>query len=86
MYCLDITDADQHTLEAGLMQVAADTGGFFVRTNTWPSLAMDRLAGALAGRYELSFVRPDLPHGEHAIQIELVGRQGTVLARRSYRD
>ena len=86
VFCLDITDADEHTLEAGLKLVAADTGGFFVRTNTWPGLAMDHLVGALSGRYELAFVRPDLPRGEHDIRIELVGRQGTVLARRAYRD
>jgi len=86
VFCLDITDADDHTLAAGLKLVAADTGGFFVRTNTWPGLAMNHLVGALAGRYELAFVRPDLPRGEHAIRIELVGRQGTVLARGSYRD
>ena len=86
VYCLDITDAAAHSLDAGLMAVAEDTGGFFVRTGVWPGLAMNRLALALEGRYELSFVRPDLPAGDHAIRIELVSRKGTVLARRSYRS
>ena len=86
VFCLDVTDAASHTLEAGLMQVAADTGGFYVRTNDWPGLAMQRLSSALTGRYELAFVRPDLPRGEHALRIELVDRTGIVLARRAYTD
>lgn len=86
VFCLDVTDAASHTLEAGLMQVAADTGGFFARTNDFPGLAITRLGLALTGRYELAFVKPDLPRGEHTIRIELVGRAGTVLARRAYRD
>ena len=86
VFCLDVTDAASHTLEAGLMRVAADTGGFYARTNDWPGLAMQRLRRALTGRYEVAFVRPSLPRGEHALRIELVGRKGMVLARRSYRD
>jgi VWFA-related protein len=86
VFCLDVTDAASHTLEAGLVQVAADTGGFYVRTNDWPGLAMQRLGRALTGRYEVAFVRPDLPRGEHAIRIELMGRPGHVLARRAYTD
>ena len=86
VFCLDVTDAASHTLEGGLMQVAADTGGFFVRTNDWPGLAMQRLTRALAGRYEIAFVPPDVPRGDHTLRIELVGRAGTVLARRGYRD
>jgi len=86
VFCLDVTDAASHTLEAGLMQVAADTGGFYVRTNDWPGLAMQRLTRALSGRYEIAFVTPELPRGDHALRIELVGRAGIVLARRGYRD
>jgi hypothetical protein len=33
----------------------------------------------------LSFEKPALPPGEHRIRIELVGRKGRVLARRTYR-
>jgi len=86
VFCLDVTDAASHTLEAGLQQVAADTGGFYARTNEWPGLAMDRLGLALSGRYEVALVKPDLPRGEHAITIQLVGRTARVLARRAYRD
>ena len=84
VYCLDTTRAAAHSLEAGLRQVAADTGGFFVRTNDFPGAAMRRLGEALAGRYEIAVEKPALPPGEHRITVELVGRKGLVLARRSY--
>ena len=84
VYCLDVTRADSHTLEAGLIRVAEDTGGFFMRTNWFPAQAVSRLGEVLAGHYELSFEKPDLPRGEHVIRVELVGRRGVVLARRTY--
>ena len=84
VYCLDVTRADSHTLEAGLMSVAEDTGGFFMRTNWFPAQAVARLGEVLAGHYELSVEKPDLPRGEHVIRVELVGRKGVVLARRTY--
>jgi hypothetical protein len=45
---------------------------------------MARLRSALAGHYVLTFAKPDLPRGEHAIDIALVGHKGVVLARPSY--
>jgi VWFA-related protein len=84
VYCLDLTRADSHTLEAGLMKVAEDTGGFYLRTHEFPGQAMSRLGAAIAGHYELSFEKPDLPRGEHVIRVELIGRKGVVLARRTY--
>jgi VWFA-related protein len=84
VYCLDVTRADSHTLETGLMSVAEDTGGFFVRANWFPGQAVSRISEALGGHYELSFVKPQRPRGEHAIRVELVGRKGVVLARRTY--
>ena len=84
VYCLDVTRADSHTLETGLMSVAEDTGGFYLRTNWFPGQAVSRLSEALGGRYELSFAKPELPRGEHAIRVELVGRKGVVFARRTY--
>lgn len=84
VYCLDVTRADSHTLETGLMSVAEDTGGFFMRTNWFPAQAVARLGEALGGHYELSFEKPALPRGEHAIRVELVGRKGVVFARRTY--
>jgi VWFA-related protein len=85
VFALDVTNADSHTLEAGLQQVAEDTGGFYARTHVFAGQAVARLESALAGHYVLTFPRPVLPVGEHAVEIRLVGRKGTVLAKRTYR-
>jgi VWFA-related protein len=84
VFALDVTKADYHTLEVGLEQVAADTGGFYAKTHLFPGQALARLEHALSGHYVLTFTKPDLPPGEHDIDIRLVGRKGTVLARPSY--
>jgi VWFA-related protein len=84
VFALDVTNADYHTLEVGLEAVAEDTGGFYEKTHLFPGQALTRLERALAGRYVLTFARPDLPRGEHAISLSLVGRKGTVLARPFY--
>ena len=86
VFSLDITSADYHTLEIGLEQLAEDTGGFYVKTHDFPNLAMARLEHALQGYYALSIVKPLLPPGRHAIEVELVARKGTVLATGSYVD
>jgi VWFA-related protein len=84
VYCLDVTQASSHTLDSGLRLVAADTGGFYLSTAEFPGLAMARLADALAGHYEVTCEPPARPRGTHAIRIELAGRRGRVLARRTY--
>ena len=84
VFCLDVTAADYHSLEAGLQLVAADTGGFFVRTHIFPQNAIDRLAGALAGHYVLFVENPGLPSGSHRIEVGLTRRSGHVLAKGEY--
>ncbi len=84
VFCLDTTRAASHALEVGLQRVAADTGGFFARTQDFPVAALRRLGEALAGRYEVVIEKPALPPGLHRITVELTGRKGLVLARRSY--
>jgi len=86
VFSLDVSDADYHTLEVGLEQVAADTGGFYAKTHLFPELALQRLAGALDGHYLLSFAKPSLRPGAHRVRIRLVGHKGTVMARDSYID
>lgn len=86
VFSLDVTDADSHTLEVGLQQVAEDTGGFYVRTRNFPTLAMDRLERAIAGYYGLSFEKPALPAGNHTVSISLTRRKGTVLTTGHYVD
>jgi VWFA-related protein len=84
VFALDVTDADSHTLEAGLQQVAEDTGGFYARTRDFPTVAMDRLERALAGYYALSFEGPRLGGGAHSVKIELTRRKGTVFTSGRY--
>jgi VWFA-related protein len=84
VYCLDVTQADYHSLEVGLQQVAEDTGGFYERMHLFPDQAMRRLEAALAGHYVLTFEKPSLPPGSHRIEVDLVGHKGTVYARNSY--
>ena len=62
---------------------AKQTGGFYARA--FPGHAIGRLESAIAGHYVLTFPRPVLPIGEHAVDVKLVGRRGTVLAKKTYR-
>jgi VWFA-related protein len=84
VFCLDVTDADYHSLEAGLQLVAEDTGGFFVRTHVFPQQALDRLAGALSGYYVLFVENPGLDRGTHRVDVTLLRGKGNVLARSTY--
>ncbi len=83
---LDITQADWHTLELGLVQAAEDTGGIYAKTHLFPQQAVRRVLGALAGYYELSFPRPPLPEGVHRVEVRLVGARGLVLCRPTFAD
>jgi|CXWL01.1.fsa_nt_gi VWFA-related protein len=78
VYVLDITDADYHTLEVGLEQVAADTGGTYAKTNQFPGLAIRNLDATLAGYYLLTVERPATMRARSRVDVELVGRKGTV--------
>jgi VWFA-related protein len=84
VFTLDTTDADFHTLEAGLIHVAEATGGFFARTHLFSQRALDRLAGALAGHYVLFVENPSTHKGYHRLEVSLVRRHGTVLAKRGF--
>jgi VWFA-related protein len=86
VFTLDVTEADYHTLEVGLEQVAADTGGFYAKTHLFPAQAMTRLEGAMAGHYVLAFARPASQPGVHRVEVKLVGRKGSVLAKDTYVD
>jgi VWFA-related protein len=79
VFTLDVTDADSHTLEVGLQQVAEDTGGTYSKTHEFPTLALDRIERALLGHYTLTFARPDLPDGVHPVTVELTRRKADVL-------
>jgi VWFA-related protein len=84
VFSLDTTDADFHSLEAGLELVADNTGGFFARTHTNSMLAMKRLAGALAGSYALFVEMPASDRASHDIRVRLTRRSGSVLAKTGF--
>ncbi len=84
VFSLDVTNADYHSLEAGLQLVSSQTGGFFARTHLFLEQAMKRLAGALAGHYVLFVERPDVGQGTHRIEVDVPRRGATVLARDSF--
>lgn len=76
VFALDLTAADHHSLEIGLQNIAADTGGFYERTfHSSPRVAVNRLTNVLNARYELVLKRPDLRAGRHDVRIRL-GRSG----------
>ncbi|HEV8266871.1 MAG TPA: VWA domain-containing protein [Thermoanaerobaculia bacterium] len=86
VFTIDVTWADYHTLESELIQVAELTGGSHHTTFRLPLAALDAVGRALGGRYVLVFVKPDGPPGVHEIDVDLVGRKGTVTARPFYLD
>ncbi len=84
VFSLDVTNADYHSLEAGLKLISRDTGGFFARTHLFVGQAMKRLAGAIAGYYVLFLEEPDVRPGTHEIHVRLTRRQGTIFAKHTY--
>lgn len=86
VFSLDVTDADHHSLEAGLQLVSEQTGGFYERTHLFPDSALRRLSGALAGYYVLFVERPQMRRTQHEVSVELIRRKGRVLATSSYSD
>ena len=84
VFSLDVTDADYHSLEAGLQMVSEETGGFYARTHIFPGQAMRRLSGALAGYYVLFIEAPGERLGEHNVEVKLLHRRGSVLATSSF--
>ncbi len=88
VFSIDFTQADYHSLSAGLGQVAGDTGGFYAKTFHFPKIAVDRLQKTLAGHYELEVRKPDTKvRGTHTIEVEVPSqRRASVLARSTYVD
>ena len=88
VFSIDFTQADYHSLEAGLGQVAGDTGGFYAKTFHFPKIAVDRLQKTLAGHYELEVRKPETKvHGTHTIEVDVPSqRRASVLARSTYVD
>ena len=86
VFSLDVTNADYHSLEAGLQIVSEETGGFYARTHLFPDIAMRRLAGALVGYYVLFVEKPESGQAVHVVKTELTRRKGHVLATTSFSE
>ena len=86
VFSLDVTDADYHSLEAGLQLVSEDTGGFYARTHLFPGQAIRRLAGALEGYYVLFVEKPEGHPEEHDLDVALARGRGRVLAASRYAE
>jgi len=84
VFVLDISDADYHSLEVALIKVAEDTGGFYVKTHLFPTMAMDRFTRTIEGRYEVVVKRPiSVSAGRsHPVQVRVKQRGATALAPR----
>jgi VWFA-related protein len=87
IFTLDVTDADYHSLEGSIQQIADLTGGHYDKTHLFPDLVMDRIGRAISGRYVLVFVKPHGFRGTHSIEVTLAaGRKGQIFARQYYVD
>jgi VWFA-related protein len=86
VFTLDISDADYHTLEVRLMEVADLTGGRYEKTHIFTGGALARVVKSIGGRYVLVFVKPEGPRGVHPLSVQLAGRKGEVVARPYYQD
>ena len=82
VFVLDVTSADYHDLEIGLEDMAAATGGMYLKTFRLPQLATQTLAQTISGYYVLSFDPSALDGERGQLQIDLRNnRQAIVLAR-----
>jgi VWFA-related protein len=86
IFTLDVTDADYHSLEGSIKEIAELTGGTYQKTHVHPDLAMDLVGRAISGRYVLVLVKPPGPRGEHSVSIALAGKKGRVISRQYFVD
>ncbi len=86
VFTLDVSDADWHSLEGTLIQLADLTGGTYAKTHVFSAQALDLAFRAIEGRYVVVFARPERPPGRHHIELTLRTKEGRVLARPFYDD
>lgn len=81
IFALDTTNADYHDLQAGLQVAAAETGGFYAKTNLFPEMAVKRLQRALSGHYEIE-LRPEreLGNGYQPLDVRVKRRGLSIFA------
>jgi VWFA-related protein len=84
VFCVDLTKADYHPREEGLRLIAEDTGGAYMQSHIFTTAVFDRLADALSAHYVLFVVPPDARQGARTVDVTLMHRKGTVIAKRAY--
>jgi VWFA-related protein len=87
VFTLDISSGT-HQLGAGLKQLSFETGGFYMRTETFPEWAMGIVGEAVKGHYVLTFAKPALKPGPHRIRIDKMrgAAPWALLYRQEYDD
>jgi VWFA-related protein len=76
---LDVTQADFHTLELLLHEIAHDTGGRYFRTYHQPEGTMAAATATVAAHYRLTVVPPPGLAGEVRLSVRLREARGEVL-------
>lgn len=87
VFSLDISSG-AHQLGAGLKQLSFETGGFYMRTETFPDWAMGVVREAVKGHYAVTFSKPAGPPGPHRIRIDKMrgAEPWILLYRQEYDD
>lgn len=87
VFSLDISSG-AHQLGAGLKQLSFETGGFYMRTETFPDWAMGVVREAVKGHYAVTFSKPAGPPGLHRIRIDKMrgAEPWMLLYRQEYDD
>jgi hypothetical protein len=86
VFSLDISNADSHSLGAGMQVIAADTGGFYAHSLDFPEKPMKFVSGALNGHYVL-YVEPPPQATERTIAVSVTTDRPTyVYATSSYKS
>jgi len=81
-----IDQVSGHQLAVGLKEIAADTGGFYINSQSFPAIGIRRLHHTLGGHYEIEVRKPELKkHEFHRIGVEVLAKRGVkVMARRVF--
>ena len=87
VFTLDIS-AGAHQLAPGLKQLSFETGGFYMRTETFPDWAMGVVREAVKGHYVVTFAKPAGKPGPHRIRIDKLrgAAPWALLYRQEYDD
>jgi VWFA-related protein len=88
VYSIDFTQADWHSLQAGQMVIAEDTGGFYANTYRAPKYTAARLNKTMSGHYELEVRRPEPATSDnaHAIKVTTTHPDAVVMSRSYFLD